>query len=166
MNKLKTKYDIKHNKSQSITNFQTNNKILDSSQESIKTFPKAFQEPKLASIKYTNSINDTPPTEVNQIPDFNNFNGPNLNFVHDYFNLENKLEDEHQSEEWLLKISIDEIVSLLFSLLALGNGIIYYEIRNCGSACEKFDSIKEDTIYATLLISSIVVLFYCKLNLI
>lgn len=163
MDSQEVQNDIKNTKTQTYFVSKENSFLLNSSSKSVKTYPKAFQLSKLNTIRNANTNNDTPPTEINQSPEpvMNILN--NLDFVNEYFDIEKELEDEHQTEEWFIKITIDEIICFLLSGLIVGNGIIYYEIRTCGQDCSsKYSQTYNQTIYSTLLTSSICVLIYCK----
>ena len=62
-----------------------------------------------------------------------------MNFIINLINNEEKLEDEHLTEEYFNSIFIDEMTSTIFVGLSIGSGIIYYEIRTCNPLKCKFE---------------------------
>ena len=62
-----------------------------------------------------------------------------MNFIINFINNEEKLEDEHLTEEYFNSIFIDEMTSTIFVGLSIGSGIIYYEIRTCNPLKCKFE---------------------------
>ena len=66
-------------------------------------------------------------------------NHKRMNFIRNFINNEEKLEDEHLTEEYFNSIFIDEMISTIFVGLSIGSGIIYYEIRTCNPSKCKFE---------------------------
>ena len=66
-------------------------------------------------------------------------NHKRMNFIRNFINNEEKLEDEHLTEEYFNSIFIDEMISTIFVGLSIGSGIIYYEIRTCNPLKCKFE---------------------------
>jgi len=52
-------------------------------------------------------------------------------FIRNFIDNEERIEDEHLTEEYFNSIFIDEMISTIFVGLSIGSGIIYYEIRIC-----------------------------------
>jgi potassium intermediate/small conductance calcium-activated channel subfamily N protein 2 len=50
-------------------------------------------------------------------------------FLHEYLEDEYSKEDEHQTSEYFITITIDELILCLFVILSIGSGLIYYETR-------------------------------------
>lgn len=129
-----------------------NNRVMNHRQfYSMKALPPTLKLDSPIKIKKTKSYKDSLPT--------------NLKFLNDYLENEYANEDLHLTAEYFNSITIDEIVSGLFTILTIGNGIIYYETRTCGSKCEVYQDYQEKTEDLSLIFCSVSTLFYI-LNLI
>ena len=115
------------------------------------------------------SINRNPssgsaPTKTNTTPTIKRRNTEilpsDLHFLNEYLEEEYSNEDEHETSEYFISVTIDEIVCALFAILSIGSGIIYYETRICESECDEFFDDKKLAEKVTLIFSSLSALFF------
>ena len=83
-----------------------------------------------------------------------------LQFLYDYIDKENELEDEHLTSELFKSIKIDELIGSLFTLFSVGSGIVYYEARICNEECLEYRETQNDVINVCLVSCSIGIFGY------
>ena len=120
----------------------------------------------ISNNKYNNNINNT----INKSISKKQTNNSNINtqtissdsidtskleFLYNFLEKENALEDEHMTMELFNIIKIDEFVCTLFIILSISSSLIYYETRNCSKSCEKNKDIRDDIMDLCLLLCSI-----------
>lgn len=84
-----------------------------------------------------------------------------LKFIADFICQETAVENEYQTAEYFRSTQLDEIVSCLLALIAVGSGIIYYEIKSSDVITDQ--NFKDSVMYGMLLVISINVFLFCKL---
>ena len=83
-----------------------------------------------------------------------------MKFLNDYLESEYANEDEHQTSEYFVSVSLDEMVCALFAILSIGSGIIYYEVRTCKEECDEFSAQREKAEKCALAFVSVGVLLF------
>lgn len=83
-----------------------------------------------------------------------------LQFLYDYMDKENAIEDEHLTTELFKSIKIDELIGSLLTLFSVGSGIIYYEARICKDSCLEYRETQKDVINICLISCSIGIFGY------
>ncbi len=84
-------------------------------------------------------------------------------FIRNFIDNEEKIEDEHLTEEYFNSIFIDEMISTIFVGLSIGSGIIYYEIRICDPK-KCFDNYNEIINISLISVSAAVIGFiFCMI---
>ena len=78
-----------------------------------------------------------------------------LDFLYNFLEKENSLEDEHMTMELFNIIKIDEFICTMLVILSIISSLIYYETRNCLKSCEEKKDTKNDTMNLSLLVCSI-----------
>lgn len=114
--------------------------------------------PNFPSTTSTNSDTTTRPIRVRRR---NTETLPNeMKFLNDYLESEYANEDEHQTSEYFLSVSLDEMVCALFAILSIGSGLIYYEARTCREECDEYNIQREEAEKCALIFVSIGVLLF------
>lgn len=111
-----------------------------------------------------NPSSGSAPTKTNTTPTIRRRNTEilpsDLHFLNEYLEEEYSNEDEHETSEYFISVTIDEIVCALFAILSIGSGIIYYETRICENECDEFFDNKRLAEKTTLIFSSLSALFF------
>ena len=135
INNLKSSKILLHNNNQTITN---SNSLLNN-QEKEENLNKISPNKKSLGRRFS----------LTQLTDFK------MVFLSNFLENEQKLEDEHLTEEYYNIVFIDEMISTLFVAISIGSGIIYYETRTCNDKkCDKFGYF-DDVINISLISVSI-----------
>ena len=119
---------------ESNNNLEKEPKQIHSPQNNKSTSPSNSSEKKKNKKPKNKKKEDNKKLSTTQLTDVRMY------FIRNFLKNEEKLEDEHLTEEYFNCIFIDEMISTIFLVLTLGSGIIYYEIRTCSPLiCEKYD---------------------------